>query len=342
MKKATEPHSLLKFRSHKLNLLMNAMLKIFISLIPALLVYTSFAQPKVVVIADSLFDNPSHLFILTEKDSWYYRQGDDESWAAKEISMNGWKKMQPANFSENYVAHAGKAQGWFRIIIQIDSNIKSIPSGISSATWAASDLYINGKLAMSFGQTGSNGKTYKENRPFWKEPIRIKFKPGEFYTIAVHVVDYPASFRGSLKSADDFSRLLILTTPLTPSVRSRANAGLFFHSVLLAISGVISILFWFFWLLNIREKTQLLFALCCSLISFCILNVVVYYASNNISFTNTLILDFLFSICMALIQLLIFTIIINVLRYKCPRWLPITVYAMIGLVLLASQFPKLV
>ena len=258
-----------------------------------------------------------------------------------EMSMTGWKKMQPAEFNESYADVNGKAEGWFRITIFLDSNLKNTPHGMMSPIWAASEVYINRKLAISFGQTGSHDIAYRENRPYWKEPVPVELSPGKTYTIAVHVVDHIVPLNaGSLKSADGFSRLLILTTALTPGINKNADRDVLVNSVLLAITGVISILFWFFWLLNTNEKNQLLFALCCSFISLCILSNILLYADRDLSFNGLRLNGFLFLIFMALVQLLVYRIITTVLNYKAHRLLNVLVYVMIAIVFFTSQFPK--
>src|SRR5688500_12305079 len=144
--------------------------KLFFAFVFILTVGISNAQQNTVVISDSLFDNPTHQLILSKVDGWYFRQGNDPSWTAKEISPNGWKKMQPAQFDESYADANGKAEGWFLITVSVDSSIKNLPSGVRSPTWAASEIYVNGTLVTSFGQTGGNGKPFRENRTYKKEP----------------------------------------------------------------------------------------------------------------------------------------------------------------------------
>lgn len=61
----------------------------------------------------------------------------------------------------------------------VDSTFGEIPFDFRISTWAASDLYIDGKKIASFGNTGLNGAPYKENR-FASNilPVRVNLNPG--------------------------------------------------------------------------------------------------------------------------------------------------------------------
>jgi signal transduction histidine kinase len=321
---------------------MNNPSKIFFAFIFILSGLICNAQQPTVRISDSMFENLYHTLRLSEKAGWYFKPGNDTAWTAKEISLNGWEKMQPAQFNQRYADANGRAEGWFRIKISIDSKLSYVLSGMISPIWASSDVYVDGTLVTSFGQTGSNGKPFRENRSYGKEAVPIGFKAGEVYTIAVHLVDYLAPFSGSLKSSERFGLLLVLTTSQTPPIAQLVNKGLLRQAVLLSITGVICILFWFLWLLNSRQKNLLLFALCCTCLSGCILVPLSEYAANEITFERWLFDNVVFALCFAAGQLLVFMIIKNTLNYKGPRWFNITVYVLLGIVLVSSLLSQLV
>ncbi len=86
-------------------------------------------------------------------------------------------------------------EGWFRIKIKLDSALDKHQFGLKWKAFAAADIYINGTLFTSFGNTGLNGKPYAENQVYpnrW--PRSVNLQTGVEYTIAMHFVDYVSPF----------------------------------------------------------------------------------------------------------------------------------------------------
>ena len=119
----------------------------------------------------------------------FSEQGNDTAWAGKDINTSGWKKLKPSEFSAKYADPNGKAEGWFRIKIKMSSELGNQLMGIKISTWAAADLYINGRFISSFGSTGLGGRPYREFSPFGNLPVAANLKPGDEYTIAMHILD---------------------------------------------------------------------------------------------------------------------------------------------------------
>jgi hypothetical protein len=55
--------------------------------------------------------------------------------------------------------------------------------------WAASDVYIDGKLFHSFGNTGLNNQPFKEYTARNKLPILLPLNTNKDYIIAIHFAD---------------------------------------------------------------------------------------------------------------------------------------------------------
>src|SRR5215471_6378890 len=85
------------------------------------------AQQQVVTIDNSSFDGNLHRLFLSKVEGWYFRPGHDTAWAAKEVSMSGWKRMQPSQFS-NVPKESGRAEGWFRINVHLSDDLSAVPS----------------------------------------------------------------------------------------------------------------------------------------------------------------------------------------------------------------------
>lgn len=92
-----------------------------------------------------------HLLTLT---GWVYKPGHNPVWASQSINTTGWTKRQPGALSAKDANTDGKAEGWFRLRIHLDSTVNHLPLGAGSNSWAASEVYVNGQRAASFGNTG--------------------------------------------------------------------------------------------------------------------------------------------------------------------------------------------
>ena len=221
------------------------------------------AQDKVVTITPAMFDKINDEASLNTSDAWLFRQGNDTTWAKKDINTGGWKKLKPADFSEKYADKNGKAEGWFRIKIKTDKALDKQQLGLRWVSWAAADIYIDGVRFTSFGNTGENGKHYAENRAlanYWPQGVKLK-GDGE-YTIAVHFVDYLSPFPPrQLKSQGD--PMLGLTGPAcTALLTDQRSKMLVYVTIWVSVCTILSLLFWLLSISNFAEKQLRLIAVC--------------------------------------------------------------------------------
>src|SRR6185503_1791834 len=111
-------------------------------------------------------------------------------WAKREIDLTGWEKLKPSELTEKYTDKSGKLECWLRIKIKLDTTFKDTALDIFMNAWAASEVYVDGKLLKSFGNTGANGKPYKEYNPTYKLPVAFNVEKGNEHIMAVHLVDF--------------------------------------------------------------------------------------------------------------------------------------------------------
>ncbi len=142
---------------------MNHLIKILLFLL--LPVFVS-GQDSLVVISASDFDKISDQVYLATMNGWLFRQGNNRAWADEHIETSGWQNLKPVELSAKYANKNGRVEGWFRIRIKISSALGDKPLGIKMSTWAATDLFINGKLISSFGNTGLDGGPFRELSPY--------------------------------------------------------------------------------------------------------------------------------------------------------------------------------
>ncbi len=225
------------------------------------------AQDTTLLLKPSMYDKDTLYINIGKMKGWLFKEGNDTSLAKKDIDLTGWKRLMPIELSKNMADKNGRVEGWFRIKIKLDSSFGETPFGLNNRTWAAVDCYINGNRVATFGNTGINGTQYIENK-FTSSllPVPVNLKPGNDYTIALHVVDYLSPFPPyDLKtkflptSLDD---LIIITGPKYNEQQVKdAIDGVYFMLIFAIICGVLSLLFWLLFFQNRNEKNLLLFAL---------------------------------------------------------------------------------
>ena len=137
--------------------------KLFFSILFLSLLGFCRAQDSTVVLSASMFDKYFQVIPITAKDGWIFKEGNDTSWARKDISTTGWKKFNPTQLTIKNADKNGRAEGWFRIRFRLDNSFQNMPVGIQMGRWAATDVYLDGRHIVSSGNTGLNGKPYKEN-----------------------------------------------------------------------------------------------------------------------------------------------------------------------------------
>jgi hypothetical protein len=151
------------------------------------------AQDTALSLSTNMFDKTNEQIFLGSKDRWIFKQGNDTAWAKKDLDTKGWSKLKPIELSAKLADKNGRAEGWFRIKINLDSSFLNIPIGFTVDSWAAIDLYVDGRLLSSFGNTGINGKPFKEKSFIsYENPVIVNLTTGIDHSIALHFVDYLA------------------------------------------------------------------------------------------------------------------------------------------------------
>ncbi len=206
-----------------------------------------------------MFQSHQRLF-LAPLDGWIFRQGHDPSWADENSDITGWKKFNLTELTAKMEDNTGRVEGWFRIKIKLDSSFQNMPLGISRDLWAATDVYINGELAHSFGNTGN---PYQPYNPILKYPRPVTLIPGEEYLIAIHFVDYETTFtqREIRLKPQNLQRFINLTGPeYTNLVTRDIKLTHIYVTICISVSSLLFLLFWLLVFLNPGQKIFVLFA----------------------------------------------------------------------------------
>lgn len=201
---------------------------------------------------------------LGDLNGWLFRKGNDSSWAGKEINTEGWQQLRPSQLSNKLADSDGRLEGWFRLKIKLDSAFGDIPLDFFMNAWAASDVYADGNLLYSFGNTGVNGKPFEEYNPNYKPPVAFSLRKGDVHILAIHFVDFISSLPPYILKSNDQKRSRNFISITTPDFRKN-NFDLnlryrTFKTIWLAANIILGLLFWLLAFQNRNERNLLLIA----------------------------------------------------------------------------------
>ena len=175
------------------------------SLFCCMLLLHTIAQPSsnqdTIVTLSSKDFNANGFLKLYGKGGWYFRSGNDSSWANTTIDMTGWKALLPRNLDAGYTDANGKLEGWFRFKFMIDSSLANVPWRLMYQPYAAGEVYIDGQQSLdrareNWQKLGRSEKwiqqrmTGQETRnkltDYWKESGVEKNDEFAFLTNIIH------------------------------------------------------------------------------------------------------------------------------------------------------------
>ncbi len=251
---------------------------------------TCFSQDSPVLITPSMLKN--HELLIGEMAGWLFKEGHSALSIDKKLDVRSWRKIKPTELSSRFADKNGKVEGWFRLKVKLDTTFKHQTLAFCKGNWAASDLYLDGKLIQSFGNTGANGKPFEEYNHFGEIPKPINLELGKTNTIVIHFVDYISPFpQRELKSEreglihqfklTDQQYTLFLSEGIE---RSRVN-----YTIWISISCLLTFIFGLLACLNPREKNLRLFALYATTITLLSIGDFRQNEFKNSFFTDTLI-----------------------------------------------------
>jgi signal transduction histidine kinase len=232
-------------------------------------IHTCLCQDSAVLLSAKMFDN-YQVTPLSPSNGWLFKQGNDPSWAKKDINTADWKKLNPMGLSAKYADKTGRVEGWFRLKFKLDNDFNNIPLAFGRGGWAATDIYLDENWVASFGSTGINGKKFAEYNPIDKLSMPVKVEPGKEHLMAMHIVDYLSPLLSyQLKSAinggvrpettDGLKYFIMLTGPESNArTQSTLRLTLFYRSIWISALSLLALLFWLLFFLNPGERHILL------------------------------------------------------------------------------------
>lgn len=271
---------------------------------------------RATLLTPSMFST-RHDIQIGNLDGWIFREGNDASWAEKEINPSGWIPLKPKQLASKKTNTP--AEGWFRITLRVDSAFNTVPLGIRMGTWAAVDVYVNGVFVHAFGNTDLQSGKFEPYNPYYKFPVPVSLIPGTENTIALHVVDNAIRLLPNWGEPNSFIKLTNdhYVRNLYESFIDFAKYQTIWFSILI----VLSLFFWLLVYLNPAMKNLNVIALCTSIIFMAFLS------SSSPSSTGSLfflrIQFFSSMIFWGLMVGIIPAVISGVIKNHIPRWIKI-------------------
>ncbi len=217
---------------------------------------------------------------------WKFKKGNDPSWANPDLDERGWVLMDSLEIASLSYDKNDRFEGWFRFRFRFDPDIEVPPQFLFSTNGAAQDIYLNGDLVASFGDTGSQSGSYMRNKGGFKY---LPFQPGKEYLVAIHFLDWvgPISRSVSLiRVMGSQSFLYLATDARRTRLDSQQKTYERDHLIMFTILALITLLFWLIFVLNSSEKYLLFIALLTTFICLRPMVVVLSYLSSDVLFLN--------------------------------------------------------
>jgi len=288
-----------------------------------LLPCSGIAQDTTVTISPAMAT--SHSIALGNTDGWLFKQGNDIAWAQKDISTAGWKEIKPSELSGKFADKNGRLEGWLRIKIKLGATFRDTILGLYMNSWAASEVYVDGNLLNTFGNTGINGEPFREFSPIYQFPVPFNIEKNNAHTIAVHFVDFLSSLPPyHLKSEERLRYFVSITSPeFITEHFSYYMQERFYRTMLLSVNAILCLLFWLLAFQNPVEKNLFLIGATTT-----ILTLLIYcetYSSPGVSFFVLRFFALVAPILRAIVMTLIIVLMLRIFKRKITTLFKIAV-----------------
>lgn len=210
---------------------------------------STIAQSSVTPLSISAF-NTNHQLSLSQLDGWEIWQHNTPPTASDFSTQNHWEKLQFTQLSTYFSNNNATLNVWLRINIKPDSSFYNFPIGIARQLWAASDIYLDGKLIASFGKTSDPFEFYY---PLFQPSTPIQLPPNIEQLLVVHIITIENWFttRDIRMTPVNLVNFLTLTSERYDSyVKSLFKTSVVFGTIWLTVSLTLLFLFLLFYYLN--------------------------------------------------------------------------------------------
>lgn len=290
--------------------------------------FFGWAQNTVVNITPEKFSKEIDAFSIDAADGWLFHKGNDSSWTKYIIDTTGWEKLKPTDLSAKYADKNGRVEGWFRIKVTFDSSLLNKVLYVDFGQWAATALYIDGELVATRGNTGENGKDFREYNG-GLDPKSIRFDTSAAHILSLHYVGYLSPIPPYDVKTQFMKKVIRLGGPnYTTSVLNNYKTVYTYRTSWAVICAILSVLFWLLLFQNPKEKNLFWIALYTSTIF-----IYIYYAYTEPSgtsfneFKTKIIISDLVS--NSTVVLLLPILLIKIFKRKIHSWLILSLIILI-------------
>ena len=163
---------------------------------------------------------------------WSYHPGDDPAWADPAFDDSSWPLVRPDLRDLEAIPGGWPGIGWFRRRVMLDPAVENTTVGVWTIQVGASELYIDGELAVQLGTVSADPKKERAVSP--QTPDSVALRPGEVHVFAVRFSNardngHVGGFRGFEMWVGDIGRMVTWVMNLTRTYWgvSAAAAGVF-------------------------------------------------------------------------------------------------------------------
>ncbi|MFT7028631.1 MAG: signal transduction histidine kinase, partial [Marinoscillum sp.] len=298
---------------------------------------TSYVQDSTYVLSISIFDE-NGVMRLPDLKEWRFKEGNDTIWADPKFDRSDWVKLSPEEISAIEVNEDRVFEGWFTIKIKLDSSFYKQPLYLGQSNTAAADIYVDGQLFQSFGNTNFRDKEYKGKRNFIDSPQGISWPINQEIFLAAHFVEYHESFYQMPKGFSTLGHQSFLYFFNKKSFQRFQNVHLSHNRLGVIIITTLSILVILFWLIVLFNRSQVhMIYLATTTTLFLLPTLFSFLGSFSTSTSNlTFFLEVLeFPVAVAFMSSFIF-LIANILGVRV-HWL-IKLYVTVGILISFSGY----
>ena len=116
---------------------------------------------------------------------WVFRAGDEANWANPNFDDSAWERLDDSALAIDKLSQTNwRGIGWFRLRVQIPSELADEQLALRMWQWGASEVYLDGKLIHRFGTVGANADSEQAYNPNGF-PIGVSFGASGEHLIAV-------------------------------------------------------------------------------------------------------------------------------------------------------------
>jgi two-component system, NtrC family, sensor kinase len=203
--------------------------------------------------------------IITYMYPWYFKQGHDTAWLRKDLDLTDWQRLRPIELKASKADKNGRFEGWLKAKIRLDSSFGSMPLYLSYASWAAGELYLDGQLIQKYGNSGLDGKPFKEYCPIHKIPFKLDISLRDTHVLSFHFVDYVSPF--SSKKLKEPIYFTLQGPKDIAKFTEHVNEEPVYITLWIVVSTLLTVLFWLLAFQNPEEKNLRLIAITSSFLT---------------------------------------------------------------------------